>query len=693
MGEGMGKPGIIDNPQKIGIGAVQSFGFYQMMEDMRLFEPAWYYTWESALPPVSANHWSTGRDIRMSGPEFDRHLLLGGSSDAWISQSVSVKPFEKYDFSFSVEENQKASGGAMVRFLDEAGKLLGSKWIALDDKSTQIRINDLVAPDKATEAKLLIWNNSGWFGVDDVSFSTKGHNLILNGSFQPNPSAGFTAWSSGQDMAVGGTGLDRNVMLNGSPDGWIYQDVSISSGATYALSLTSEGEQAGTGGVQVRFMDKAGQVLSKQWMAFDDASGTIRLDHLKAPALATQARVLVWGEAGFIEVDDVSLSLKSPNMTLNGGFETMARGKLDKWIVGKDIQLDGTSGDQHVVLKSSKDSWVYQDISVKAGEIYTMSLSAEGGDGAAGGVMARFLGADGKTVSEKWMPLSDKSGAVLLENIVVPVGAIKARLLAWGESGTLAVDDIAFSRQNPNLLNNGSFESIVKTVDADFRDGFVPMVWGPANAIARELEALKGEAVILGFNEPDERNQSAMSVEKAISLWPELMATGARLGSPATTTAGTLGEKSWLGQFMKQADAADLRVDFIAVHYYTTNKDVRAFEDFLNKVHMEYDRPIWVTEWALADWGRQNRFTLEENAKFFTDAVQMMDDLDFVERHAWFGIYDGMDGWNINTNLVDGHGTLTPVGKAFADLAGQGSGQSLAGYDITDNGLVDSFIF
>lgn len=94
---------------------------------------------------------------------------------------------------------------------------------------------------------------------------------------------------------------------------------------------------------------------------------------------------------------------------------------------------------------------------------------------------------------------------------------------------------------------------------------------GPCTCHRTGLIDLKGEEVILGFNEPDERSQSALSVDEAIALWPELMATSARLGSPATTTPGTLGKQSWLGRFMKQADAADLRVDFMAVHYYSIN--------------------------------------------------------------------------------------------------------------------------
>jgi hypothetical protein len=219
------------------------------------------------------------------------------------------------------------------------------------------------------------------------------------------------------------------------------------------------------------------------------------------------------------------------------------------------------------------------------------------------------------------------------------------------------------------------------------------MIWGREHVTETGLSDLKGEEVILGFNEPDERSQSALSVDEAIALWPELMATGARLGSPATTTPGTLGKQSWLGRFMEQADDAELRVDFIAVHYYSINKDIDAFEAFLNKTYAAYGRPIWVTEWALVDWSNPDRFSFQETASFFSEAAQMLDDLAFVERHAWFGLYDEMDGWNINTHLIDGNGALTEVGKAYLDIATDYAHRETVQGDVWPGSMADAFIF
>ena len=175
--------------------------------------------------------------------------------------------------------------------------------------------------------------------------------------------------------------------------------------------------------------------------------------------------------------------------------------------------------------------------------------------------------------------------------------------------------------------------------------------------------------VLLAFNEPDEDKQAKMTVEEAIAHWPRLMMMADRLSSPATSTKETLGARSWLGRFMAEADRRGYRVDFIAVHYYAQDPDIGLFKKFLNEVHAQYGRRIWVTEWALADWDKPERFSPAQQLRFFEDAVQMMDDLDFVERHAWFGAYAGLDNLDLGSALLTKHGRLTALGKTFRSAA------------------------
>jgi len=202
---------------------------------------------------------------------------------------------------------------------------------------------------------------------------------------------------------------------------------------------------------------------------------------------------------------------------------------------------------------------------------------------------------------------------------------------------------------------------------------FVPMIWGRAD-LGKPIQSNLRPTHLLGFNEPDGQRsgQSNISVEEAIALWPQLEAYGLRLGSPAPTGGQTIGPNSWLGRFMAQADARGLRVDFIAVHYYSTNGDVADFERFLTEVYRAYRRPVWVTEYARIDWNRPGAVTYEQNAAFAQAAIPMLERLPFVERHAWFAAnpYD-WGGQILRLNLVDDNLQLTSLGATFVQVLEQ----------------------
>lgn len=194
---------------------------------------------------------------------------------------------------------------------------------------------------------------------------------------------------------------------------------------------------------------------------------------------------------------------------------------------------------------------------------------------------------------------------------------------------------------------------------------FVPMMWGAASVTAANLAAAKQQGTeLLGFNEPDLSSQANMTPTQALDLWPQLEATGMRLGSPAVASGGNT-PGGWLDQFMSGAAARGYRVDFITLHWYGSDfgpAAVGQLESYLQAVYNRYHKPIWLTEYALINFGSGQQYpTQAQQAAFVTGSTAMLDSLPYVERYAWFALPSkGND-----TGLYSDGTTATQVGLAY----------------------------
>ena len=60
----------------------------------------------------------------------------------------------------------------------------------------------------------------------------------------------------------------------------------------------------------------------------------------------------------------------------------------------------------------------------------------------------------------------------------------------------------------------------------------------------------------------------------------------------------------------------------------------------LERTHALYKKPIWITEFAPADWkagpGKPNRFSEEQIEHFMREVLPALNKLPYVERYAWF---------------------------------------------------------
>lgn len=194
---------------------------------------------------------------------------------------------------------------------------------------------------------------------------------------------------------------------------------------------------------------------------------------------------------------------------------------------------------------------------------------------------------------------------------------------------------------------------------------FSPMIYKVGANLAEQFAKVKsgGHRELLGFNEPDAKSQGNTSVEAALDAWPLLEATGLRLGSPATVHP----DNDWMVSFMEGVERRGLKVDFICMHSYG-GPGVESLIRKIEKVHALFKRPIWITEFAVADWkaktADENRHKPERVAGFVTELLPQLEAMDIVERYAWFT--GGISGAPLSSSqLFHPDGSLTVVGEAY----------------------------
>jgi hypothetical protein len=196
---------------------------------------------------------------------------------------------------------------------------------------------------------------------------------------------------------------------------------------------------------------------------------------------------------------------------------------------------------------------------------------------------------------------------------------------------------------------------------------FVPMYSNHPNnnptpeAVASQITKLVNASYqyVLGFNEPNKTDQANMTVADAIALWPAMTSNPSILvGSPATSADG----QTWFKDFLTQAQAQNLRIDFIALHWYGWNAgscDAKAsnLESYIQWAEgLPGNLPLWLTEWGCMNKSNPDEATVQA---FYSGAIAMLAKHPRVERYAWYP-------WNDFNHLTNSDGSLTSLGTTFA---------------------------
>ena len=204
----------------------------------------------------------------------------------------------------------------------------------------------------------------------------------------------------------------------------------------------------------------------------------------------------------------------------------------------------------------------------------------------------------------------------------------------------------------------------------------VPLIARTAGATSSIFDTIKSPqsnnyTAILGPNEPDVNEKDPQATAK---VWPQFVATGLRVGSPAPAHT-TLEPGDWFVDFMSAIAAAGSHVDFIALHSYGEQLDnvagsVADIKSYIQGVYDRYKLPIWLTETAMATWEGADCWANgcypdeATQAEFASALVEMLEGLDegVLERYAYFQV-----GGTAPSNLIDRKsGALNSAGKAFA---------------------------
>jgi autotransporter-associated beta strand protein len=233
---------------------------------------------------------------------------------------------------------------------------------------------------------------------------------------------------------------------------------------------------------------------------------------------------------------------------------------------------------------------------------------------------------------------------------------------------------------------------------ANFDALHYPMFWTVPSQTSINNTLAKQPAYILGFNEPERSDQANLSVASAIASWTTISnstnaynaanGTNIKLVSPAVSdTGGATGGQAWLSSFMSQANAANLKVDAIAFHWYgasTPTNPAGSASGFLSRVasyYNTYNKPIFITEFAIHDWAGAytDAEIIEANRQFLDIVIPALESRSYVLGYSFYN-------WFSDSRLYSGTpATPTPMAYTYVGSLQAGDVENVAGKNLGEH--------
>lgn len=203
---------------------------------------------------------------------------------------------------------------------------------------------------------------------------------------------------------------------------------------------------------------------------------------------------------------------------------------------------------------------------------------------------------------------------------------------------------------------------------------YCPMCWSNnfnADRIRAYVQAHPSTKYLLGYNEPNLKDQANMTPAQAAARWGEVVALAKelhlKLVSPAMNY-GTLSSYSdpikWLDEFFAQPGVSIDDIDAISIHCYMASP--QALKDYVARFH-KYNKPIWMTEFCA--WEEYAIHSAEDQMNYMCQVLNYMEQDPQVERYAWF-IPRAKSGYPYMQLLTSSQPyELTPVGQVYCGFS------------------------
>lgn len=197
---------------------------------------------------------------------------------------------------------------------------------------------------------------------------------------------------------------------------------------------------------------------------------------------------------------------------------------------------------------------------------------------------------------------------------------------------------------------------------------FFPMLWSGKQKSDFTSQVTNAKTttpeLVLGFNEPNQGDQSNMSAADGAALWNQMIlplkAKGAKLVSPATTSAPS--GKTWI-QDMNKACGGDCGFDYIALHWYGTSID--SFKAYVDDWYKTFGKPLIISEYACQDFSGGAQCTKDQTNTFHYTMGAWFDQHPGVAMYSPFGFMADMNNVNYDNQLMAPDGGPNDLGSWY----------------------------